>query len=135
MAKTLKFPHRHSQTFKLKYICNYQKQTNIFRSKSVRITTLLSLRQALLLSKSRVTNTQRESNQRHSKTDTSDAKQALGLFIGEDSVITIGSADGINGCEIQGLSINFGGKGCVANMTVQFRRENLVPDCAGDSVA
>jgi hypothetical protein len=103
---------------------------------SVRITTLLlSLRQALLLSKCRVTNTQRESNQRHSKTDTSDAKQALGLLIGEDSVITIGSADGINGCEIEGLSINFGGKGCVADMTVQFRGENLVPDCAGDSIA
>lgn len=103
--------------------------------RSLRVASLLGLRQSLLLGKDRVTNHHSKGDQRHRETDTCDAKQTLGVLVGQNNVVAIGCANGRSGCEFKGLRIDICGQGLVAKPVDKLTGQYLVPNRTRDGVS
>lgn len=114
----------------------YTLHTPVSPRSKIRITALLlCLGKSLLSRECRVTNNQGEGNQRNRQADTRDTQQTLCLLIGENNVVSVGRTHRVGRCKHKRLGIDIRSEGFVAESVTQFRRQDLVPDCAGDCIS
>jgi hypothetical protein len=102
---------------------------------SIRDRFLLSLGKSLLLRQLGVPNAERENNQWNRQTNSSDAKQALRLLVGENHIISIRRPHRVRICEEQRLCIDFRCEGGISKPATELYGENLIPDGARNGIA
>lgn len=114
----------------------YTQRTPVSPRSKIRITALLlRLGKSLLPREYRVTNNQGEGNHRNCQADTRDTQQTLRLLIGENNVVSVGRTHRVGCCKHKRLGIDIRSEGFVTESVIQFGRQDLVPDCAGDCVS
>lgn len=94
-----------------------------------------SIRKALFLGQLRIPHAERKDNQRHRQADSCNAEKLLNVFIGLHNALSDWCAHGVGFHKGEGISIGALNQCSITQSLVEFPREHLGPNGAGNSVS